>query len=420
MWTHAVIYIVAFFGFFMTLFFILSYVPSQASKDPKPKRFPFVSIIIPAYNEEKAITNSINSVLGLDYPKDKYEIIIVDDGSTDKTFEKAKIFVKALSHPKIKVFKKENGGTASAKNYGIEKAKGELITTLDADSFISSQALKKMVGYFEDPEVGGVTASLNVHKPRGFLQNLQWAEYMAGIFLRKTFTFVDAVHVIPGPFSLYRKSFFEKHGYFADNITEDTEIAMRMQTYGYKIKNSMSASVYTITPNNLKDLFLQRVRWYYGFVSNSINYKRLFNPKKYGDLALIILPSAFISVALAIATLTVFCNSIFLSIKDNIARFGVLGFDAFISIFNIKWIYIRESFITYLTNPFIFFIIVGIFISLLWLILARKGSGEKRSMKVAFIYFFLAYGFFFAFWWLATFIYRGILRRKIKWGPRFY
>lgn len=417
MWTHIVIYIVAFFGLLMTAFFILSYFPSK-TEDPRPKRFPFVSVILPAYNEEKHIVNSIKSVLQLDYPKNRYEIIVVDDGSSDRTFERARKF--AQGHSNIRVFHKPNGGTASAKNYGIKRARGELITTLDADSFVSPQALKHMVGYFEEKGVGGVTASLNVHKPRGFLQNLQWAEYMAGIFLRKTFSRIDAVHVIPGPFSLYKKSFFERYGGFADNITEDTEIAMRMQSKGYKIRNSMAAAVYTTLPRGLRALFLQRIRWYYGFVRNSIDYRRLFNVRKYGDLAMIILPSAFISVALAIAALAVFCNSVFLTVRDDIEMFKVLGFDAFSSIFKIKGMYIKESIVTYFTNPFIFFIAIGLAISLLWFILAIKGAREKRNMIPAFIYFFITYGFFFAAWWLATFIYRGILRKKIRWGPRYY
>jgi cellulose synthase/poly-beta-1,6-N-acetylglucosamine synthase-like glycosyltransferase len=417
MWTHIVIYIVAFFGLLMTIFFILSYFPVK-SEDPKPKRFPFVSVILPAYNEEEHIIKSIKSVLQLDYPKSKYEIIVVDDGSTDKTFERAKKFAEGYSN--IRVFHKPNGGTASAKNYGIERAKGELITTLDADSFVSPQALKHMVGYFDEPKVSGVTAALNVYKPRGFLQALQWAEYMAGIFLRKTFSRIDAVHVIPGPFSLYKKSFFDRYGGFADNITEDTEIAMRMQTHGYKIRNSMAAAVYTTLPRGLRALFIQRIRWYYGFVRNSIDYKRLFNVRKYGDLAMIILPSAFISVALAIAAVSVFCNSIFLSAQGGVERFRALGFAAFESLFKIKGEYIRESFITYFTNPFIFFIAVGLAISLLWFVLAIKGAKEKRNMVPAFIYFFITYGIFFAAWWLATFIYRGILRKKIRWGPRYY
>ncbi|MFA5084606.1 MAG: glycosyltransferase [Candidatus Paceibacterota bacterium] len=420
LWTHAVMYVIAYFGLFMTLFFLLGYSHSRDTKDPKPKRFPFVSIIITAFNEEKAILNSVKSVLQLDYPKDKYEIIVVDDGSTDRTFEKVSEFAEKYGN--VRVFKKKNGGAASAKNLGIKKAKGELITTLDADSFVAKDALKKMIGYFdEDPKIGGVTTSLNVHNPRGFLQNLQWAEYMAGIFLRKVFSKVDAVVVLPGPFSLYRKSFFDKYGGFEEgNITEDTEMGMRMQAHGYKIRNSMSASVYTITPNNFRALTIQRIRWYYGFVRNSVRYKRLFNVRKYGDLAAIILPSAFVSVILSVLASLLFFRSSFLSLQAGMNKIGALGMSGFSSLFRMKWQFIWDNIVAYATNPFIFFIAIGLIFSITWLVLAQKGSGEKRSMKFAFFCFLFTYGFFYAFWWLITFIYRGILRKKIKWGPRYY
>ena len=414
------VYAIAYFGFFMAFFFILSYEPKLVGKDPKPKRFPYVSIIIPAYNEEKVIGKTINSVLKLDYPKDKYEIIVVDDGSTDKTFKVAKRFTR-IKKPKVKVFKKPNGGVASAKNYGIKKAKGEIIVTLDADSFASEKALKKMVGYFDDKRVMAVTASLNVYNTKSFLEKLQWAEYMTGIFLRKVFANVDAVHVIPGPFSAFRKEFFERYGGFDENnVTEDTEIAMRIQSKGYKIENSITASIYTVVPNRFVDLLKQRIRWYYGFVKNSLKYKRLLSPRKYGDLGLLILPSAFLSVLFAIVSSLIFFRSLFQGIAASIKRFQTVGYAALNQIFKIKLEYIKEGLFQYLTNPLIFFIIIGVFFCLLWIIRAKQGAEEKRSMKSAFLYFFLTYGFFYAFWWITMFIYKFVLRKKIKWGPRYY
>ena len=195
---------------------------------------------------------------------------------------------------------------------------------------------------------------------------------------------------------------------------------MRMQAKGYKIKNSISASVYTVTPATFKALLKQRIRWYYGFVHNSLKYKRLFNVRKYGDLAFLILPSAFISIIFAIAMLAIALHSVFLTIQSNITRFAALGFDAFKLLFNITGRYIKESIINYFANPLIFFIVAGVFISVLWVIRAKQGAKEKRSMKLAFFYFFLFYGFFYAFWWLATFFYRGVFRKKIKWGPKYY
>jgi len=415
-------YIIAYFGLFTASFFLLTYFGNkrEVKSDPIAKKFPFVSIVINVWNEEKAIAKTIKSVLSLNYPKNKYEIIVVDDGSTDRTYERAKAFSGSL--PRVRVLRKKNGGAASAKNFGIKYAKGEIIATLDADSFVTKDALKKMVGYFEDKDVYSVTAALNVYKPKGFLHNLQWAEYVMGIFLRKIFSLTDALHVIPGPFSLFRKKFFDKYGDFDEgNITEDTEIAMRIQTKGYKIKNSISANVYTILPNSYWGLMKQRIRWYYGFLNNSWHYKNLFNPfERRDNLSILILPAALISVVLAILTIFIFVYENIALLQDNVIRLIVTDFDILSSLLSIDWAFIRESIISYIFNPFIAFIVMGVICAGVLITMGKKESLEKRNMFWAFLSFFLTYWFFYASWWIGTFIYRGVLRKKIKWGPRYY
>ncbi|MCL6500839.1 MAG: glycosyltransferase family 2 protein [Candidatus Pacearchaeota archaeon] len=422
LWTHAAIYMIAYFGLFTGLFFLLTYLGSSRAEreDPEAKHFPFVSIVINMWNEEKVIDKSLRALLDLDYPKDRYEIIVVDDGSTDRTYQKAKAYCRSL--PRVRVFRKENGGPASAKNYGIDKARGEIIATLDADSFVSRDALKKMVGYFGDKDVWAVTAALNVHSPKGFLQHLQWAEYIMSIFLRKVFSLADAIHVIPGPFSLFRKKFFEKHGKFAEgNITEDTEIAMRVQSHGYKIKNSISANVYTVIPKSFGALMKQRIRWYYGFIHNSLKYKHLFNPfVRRDNLAALILPGALVSVVLSFLAVFIFIYENYNVLRDNITRMMVTNFDIISSILNVKWTYVRELIINYATSPLIALAIIGGAFTLLLLLLGKRESKESRRMLLALVAFFLTYWIFYASWWIGTFIYRGVLRKKIKWGPRYY
>ena len=422
LWTHLILYITAYFGLFTAIFFLLIYFGSSRKEktDPVPKAFPFVSIIVNVWNEEKVIEKTVNSLLDLDYPKNKYEIIVVDDGSTDKTFEKA-LFI-SRHNSRVRVFKKKNGGAASAKNYGLTKAKGEIIATMDADSFVSKDALKKMIGYFEDKNVYSVTAALNVYKPRRFLQNLQWAEYMLSIFLRKVFSIAEAIHVIPGPLSLFRKKFFEKHGKFDEgNITEDTEIAMRIQSRGYKIKNSISANIYTLLPTTVGGLMKQRIRWYYGFIHNSMNYRNLFNPfERKDNLAALVLPGALASVVLSILAVFIFFYENFTLLQDNITRLTVTGFDILPSLLSLDWTYIKEFFLSYITNPLVAFIIMGIICTLLLLLSGKKESKDNRKMIWAIFCFFLTYWFFYASWWVGTAVHRGILRKKIKWGPRYY
>ena len=110
-------YIAVYFGLFTGLFFIFTFFENLDSLKPKKfTRFPFVSVIVPAYNEEKTITGTVHSLLNLDYPKDKLEIIIIDDGSTDSTLEIARKFEKNG----VIVFSKKNGGKATALNLGLE------------------------------------------------------------------------------------------------------------------------------------------------------------------------------------------------------------------------------------------------------------------------------------------------------------
>ncbi len=420
LFTHLVIYVCAYFGLFTAIFFLLTYFENRKEMaDPvvENEGFPFISIIIPVYNEEKIIKKTINSVLNLDYPKNRYEIIVVDDGSTDSTYEE----VKSLRLKNIHVFRKENGGKGSAMNLGIKKAKGEFIVSLDADSVVSKGALKKMIGYFKDREIAAVTSSLNLYKPKSLLLKLQWVEFMLGIFLRKIFSLNEAIHVIPGPFSIYRKSFFKKHGGFDEhNLTEDTEIAMRIQAKGYKIRNSISANVYAKQPSSFKGILSQRLRWYYGFVKNSAHYKCLFPPKRWDSLALLILPAAFVSIVLVIIAAFVFFYLNLSYLKNYLIQLSVVNFDIIQSLFNIKLNYIIEIVRSFFTNPFIIFMFIGIILTFILVWLAKHESKDKRNMIGSFIFFILTYWLFFAFWWLSVLVWKGVFRRKIKWGPRYY
>ena len=161
---YFLIYIVVFFGIFVGTFLLLTLIENwRRIKNPMPMRFPSVSIIIPAYNEESNIAKTISSAARMNYPKDKLEILVVDDGSKDKTLEVAKTAARSCHSKygiKVKVFTKKNGGKATAINFGIKHVKGEIIGTLDADSFPEKDALMKMIGYLENDKVASVTSSL--------------------------------------------------------------------------------------------------------------------------------------------------------------------------------------------------------------------------------------------------------------------
>lgn len=263
-------------------------------------RLPSVTIIIPAYNEEEHIHGTINSVKNLFYPKDLIEIIVVDDGSTDKTAEIAR-------RAGVIVLGKENSGKANAINLGIEKAMGEIIACVDADSYPDSNALIRMIHHFNDPQVAAVTSAILVNDPKNFLQRLQEVEYILIAWGRKLLEYLHSVYVTPGPLSLYRRDILLKVGGFdQDALTEDIEIAWRLQKKGYKIKMELSAKVYTNVPQRFRDWWNQRLRWDIGGIQTVKMYKSAFFNRNYGIFGLFIVPFFSISIIISLLGISLF------------------------------------------------------------------------------------------------------------------
>lgn len=291
-------YAVAFFSLFTLNVYILLFLKHRNEYLKKPLsrgHTPVISIVMPAYNEGEYITESIRCLFGLDYPADKLEIIVVDDGSTDDTGSIA----KSLQGGPISlhVFRKENGGKGAAINYGLKKAKGEFIVTMDADSYATSNAIRELLPYFEDPEVMAVSPAVRIKPSDSWLKELQRVEYLMILFSRKLLSFIDSVPVTPGPFSMFRAAVFDKIGPFDEhNLVEDQEIALRIQAHHYKIKSSMTADVYTEPPDNIKDLLKQRVRWQKGGFRNYWRYRKMIHPE-YGDFGVYAIPIQFATLA---------------------------------------------------------------------------------------------------------------------------
>lgn len=409
-----VIYLSIFVGVAAYVYYLLGFLERKDSKSEKPKKIYSASVIIPAYNEEDTLEKTVESVVNLDYPKDKIEVLIIDDGSKDKTLDIARRLERKYSN--LRVFTKKNGGKGSALNFGIKKAKGELVISLDSDSFVASDALKKMIPYFNDPKVMCVTSAMKVYKPKGFLQRIQATEYDLGIFLRKSFSKIDAVHVTPGPFSVYRKEFFIKHGgYDEKNVTEDMEIAMRIQSLNYRIENCDEAIVYTVAPKKFVDLMRQRRRWYYGTIYNWKLYRRLFSPK-YGDLGLIVFPLSVFSVAVIIIVASYyFFKGIERGLKEASFYYSI-GFD-FINNWAFKYDLITLNIYRTITDNIVLFgllFTVFSFALILAVNIKAKSARNPTSIFLNYLFFLSFYSFYYAFWWIVSIIY-SMTHKEIKW-----
>jgi len=402
------VYVVTLFGLYTAIFFIMTIVENKKTlKKQKTNWKPKVAVIVPCFNEEKTVVKTVTSLLNLNYPRNKLDIIIVDDGSTDNTYKIAKQFEKQ----NVRVFKKTNGGKHTAINLGLENTNAEIAGALDADSIVDPEALNRMLPFFLDKEVMAVTPSMKIYDPQTWLQRIQMLEYLIGIFLRKVFALLGSIHVCPGPFSLYKTSFFKKHGNFTKaHLTEDIEMALRIQSLHYHIENSTDAYVHTIGPSNFKDLYKQRLRWYHGFIQNVLDYKHLFGTN-HGNLGMFVLPGSFISVFLVLVTIFYMGFKVGENLWNKFVYMNAIGWD---------WSrFIEFKFDTFFFNfgPVMILSIMTIFLSIGLFIMAKKIAGEKESIKYSYLVYVFTYWLLFGFWWFIAFTYK-IFNIKTVWDDK--
>ncbi|HEX5456884.1 MAG TPA: glycosyltransferase family 2 protein [Candidatus Nitrosotalea sp.] len=248
--------------FWSTLLFIpLSlYSKRREMQIPQLTSFPKITIIIPAYNEEKVIERTIQSIIDTKY-QDK-EIIIVDDGSKDKTWDIISKYKK-----QAKVLQKTNGGKASAINFGLAYATGEIITIVDADTIIGHESMIHLAEVFSsDKNVAAVAGNIKVRNRKNLLTWCQALEYVAGIQIaRRALDVFGAISVIPGALGAFRKNILEEIGsYHKDTLVEDFDLTLKILKTKMFIAGSTSATAYTEAPESLKSLYKQRKRWYGG------------------------------------------------------------------------------------------------------------------------------------------------------------
>ena len=407
-----IIFIAVFIGLIFSYFNLFMLLGTEIRKR-KLDKYPTVSIIVPAYNEEKNIEETINSLIELDYPKDKLEIIIVDDGSTDNTFEIAKKFEEKYDF--IKVYKKENGGKASAINYGIKKSKGEYIVILDADSIVPKHALKTMLEYFTEDDVMIVVPAIQVKRKKTFVEKIQYIEYSYNNTLREIFEKMNSIYVAPGPFSIFRRKLFDIIGLFDENnLTEDMEIAMRTQNHGFKIRFCPEVIIKTEAPDTFKKLIRQRIRWYLGFLENYTKYRNINNV----SLREIVFASAWIFILLPIA-LTII--NIYFTLRGYfkmLEYYKSIDFDIIPEIiytiqnFNLDFSVIR---LTY-TAGSLWLTILGIVMIIIFLILIRfSWKYEKEKDIFSLIIYSSVYSFLYSIFWIVVLYYK-LFGKEIKWG----
>ena len=290
----------------------------------KDNQLPTVSILMPAYNEEKIIGETLGKLMTIGYPKNKLEIIVIDDGSKDDTYKIAKKF----ESENVRVSKKKNTGKASSLNYGLKHAKHEFVAVMDADTFLDKNALKQCMAYFDEDNVAAVTSHILVKRRKTLWEKLQHTEHMIVSLMRKAQEQVNVINVTPGPLSVYRKKFLIKVGGFDEkSLIEDVEIDWRLLRHGYKIRMAFDAMVYSIYPDTFKMWWRQRRRWVIGGLETFLKYfGTIFDRKSHG-VGNWIVPTSLIGYSFALIGTSIFGYLVFTRIL-NYVLYLVAAFSA--------------------------------------------------------------------------------------------
>ncbi len=252
-----------------------------------PDKTPLVTVVVPAYNEEKALGKTVAALLNLSYASK--EIIIVDDGSTDRTLEIAQSYTDSDI---VNVLTKPNGGKWDSLNAGINAAKGEFIVCIDADTLLDHDAVQHLTRHFKDPRIGAVAGNVKVGNRGGLLTKLQALEYVVGINLhRRSEANLQSVTVVPGPIGAFRASVLKEVGLFeGDTFAEDADITCRILKAGYKTAFEPKAIGYTEAPNSMTNLAKQRYRWYRGSLQVLSKHKDMAFSRKHGRTGTLVMP----------------------------------------------------------------------------------------------------------------------------------
>ena len=378
---------IALYFFFL---FLLIYIQNKDEffYFPKSKKQYSLSMVVPCYNEEKDIGGTIESLLNIGY-KGLKKIIVVDDCSTDNSYKIMKEYAKKYPQVMAVQTPKNTGNAAGAKNYGAQFVKTELIGFTDADSYPEKGSVNKMIGFFNELQVGAVTSTVLVKNRNNFIEKLQAIEYKVIKFSRKLLEFIDSIYVTPGPLALYRsKAFDEVKGFDEKNLTEDIEIVWALQMANWKIKMCVPSRVYSVAPSTVKVWLNQRNRWNMGGLQTIFKYKKQALKGK-GMLGTFILPFFVLSWLLGLFGIFILVYRLSRELIVNYlsTKYSIGAHTAMLTLREIN-----------LTPHVLVFLGITLFLfGLLFTLIALSNSREKQYKKIGPI----TLGFYLIFYLLA-------------------
>lgn len=252
-----------------------------------------VSVIVPAYNEKRTVCATIRTILDSDF-KNISEIIVVDDGSTDETFNT--ISMEFVDEPRVQIFSKDNGGKSSALNYGLLIAKSDILVTLDADTIFDKEAIGLLVAHFKDEKVGGVAGTTIVGNEINMITRFQSLEYVTSQNLdRRAQEMLGAITVIPGAIGAWRKqAVVEVGGFSSETLAEDADCTLSIERLGWKVHYEPRATAYTEAPETISSFQKQRFRWMYGTLQAAYKHRSAMLSFKTPGIGFFAIPNIFV------------------------------------------------------------------------------------------------------------------------------
>jgi cellulose synthase/poly-beta-1,6-N-acetylglucosamine synthase-like glycosyltransferase/peptidoglycan/xylan/chitin deacetylase (PgdA/CDA1 family) len=253
---------------------------------------PAVTVLIPAFNEEKVIVTTVERILASHYRN--LEVLVIDDGSKDHTAYIVRSHF--MRDRRVGVISVPNGGKATALNVGLANARGDVVVALDADTQFNPDTISRLVRWFEDPHVGAVAGNAKVGNRLNMITRWQALEYIVAQNLeRRALSALDTLTVVPGAVGAWRRSALAQLGGFPlDTLAEDQDLTIAIQVAGYRVLFDSSAIAWTEAPATVKGLAKQRLRWAYGTLQCLWKYRRItFNPK-FPQLGMVALPQVWL------------------------------------------------------------------------------------------------------------------------------
>ena len=291
---------------------------SRKEKSGGDAALPSVAILIPAFNEEKVIVNTVRAVLASDYPAEKFRVIMIDDGSSDQTVTVTReAFAEAIRAGHLLVITKHNAGKAEALNSGLAQVAEEIFAGIDADTVIAPAAIARLVTHFRDARVGAVAGNTKVGNRVNLWTRWQALEYITSQnFERRALDALGAVTVVPGALGAWRtEAVRQVGGFHVGTVAEDADLTMSLLQAGYRVEYEDRALAFTEAPTTSNGLMRQRFRWSFGILQAVWKHRAAF--RRGGLLGWVALPNIAI-FQLLLPVVAPFIDLMFL--------FGALGY----------------------------------------------------------------------------------------------